>query len=381
MKNQLLEESIFGLSGRYLYCYNHLDGAEWVKRREGGREGGWNLCYAGNVSDSAALSPTHNPRGSQEACCGNFRTWAKVQRTGFLREKIKYFSQEENWCQRTYLCTFQLPCIVEMFVNQDVANRKSWLAYSVMDCEQHEISNHQRIHRKFLISFSNEHSWTPVHTLPLPRLLVFRTLTKLLISSIKYPVWIVQCVSEDIRQLKPEFSPLKFRSNVRIDRKALQRNVPRICGFNGFNCCVHRGIASIHWFLVSRQVASRQWVCFNILWQVSISKAFYKVEVELCKAAQLHVFILGMQYLYLGALKCAIGYGCAAYVLVTTYRTWCTNKAVCIPGRIKCQPRHGIEYLCSLSTYRTWVETDSSWHYTNTAGRLSPLSPKDTLPR
>ena len=44
------------------------------------------------------------------------------------------------------------------------------------------------------------------------------------------------------------------------------------------------------------QVASQLWVCVNILQRVSISKAFYRVAVELC------VFILGTQYLYLGVL-------------------------------------------------------------------------------
>ncbi len=40
--------------------------------------------------------------------------------------------------------------------------------------------------------------------------------------------------------------------------------------------------------------------CVNILWWVSISKTFYRVALG--EAAQLYVFILGMQYLYLGVL-------------------------------------------------------------------------------
>ena len=56
--------------------------------------------------------------------------------------------------------------------------------------------------------------------------------------------------------------------------------------------------------------------CINILWQVSISKAFYRVTAELGKATQLCVFILGVQYLYLGVLKHVFGYGCVVYVLI-----------------------------------------------------------------
>ncbi len=41
-------------------------------------------------------------------------------------------------------------------------------------------------------------------------------------------------------------------------------------------------------------VASLWWVCGNILWQVRVTKAFYRAAVELCQAAQLYVFILGM---------------------------------------------------------------------------------------
>ncbi len=58
----------------------------------------------------------------------------------------------------------------------------------------------------------------------------------------------------------------------------------------------------------------------NILWWVSISKAFYKVAVELCQAVQLCVFILGMRYLNLGVLKRVFGYGCAVCTLVIRVR-------------------------------------------------------------
>ncbi len=56
----------------------------------------------------------------------------------------------------------------------------------------------------------------------------------------------------------------------------------------------------------------------NILWWVSVSKAFYRVVAKLGEAAQLCVFILGMQYFYLGVLKGVFRYGCAVFVLVTS---------------------------------------------------------------
>ena len=43
----------------------------------------------------------------------------------------------------------------------------------------------------------------------------------------------------------------------------------------------------------------------------------YRAAVEPGQAAQLGVFVLGMQYLYLCVLMCVFGYGCAVYVLVT----------------------------------------------------------------
>ena len=64
------------------------------------------------------------------------------------------------------------------------------------------------------------------------------------------------------------------------------------------------------------QVASWQWVCVNILWLVSVSKAFYKAAAELCKAAQLWVFILGMWYLGLGVLRHVFGVRYVVYVLI-----------------------------------------------------------------
>ncbi len=55
----------------------------------------------------------------------------------------------------------------------------------------------------------------------------------------------------------------------------------------------------------------------NILWRVSISKAFYRVAVELDEATQLCVFILGMWYLYLGVLMRVFWVRYAVFVLVT----------------------------------------------------------------
>ena len=61
-------------------------------------------------------------------------------------------------------------------------------------------------------------------------------------------------------------------------------------------------------------------MCVNVLWCVSIRKAIYKVVAEFCKAAQLSVFILGMQYLGLGVLKHVFGVQYAVYVLVKRKR-------------------------------------------------------------
>ena len=56
----------------------------------------------------------------------------------------------------------------------------------------------------------------------------------------------------------------------------------------------------------------------NKLWRVSFSKAFYRVAVELCEAAQLCMFILGKGYLGLGVLRHVFGVRYAVYVLVTS---------------------------------------------------------------
>ena len=61
-------------------------------------------------------------------------------------------------------------------------------------------------------------------------------------------------------------------------------------GSNSCPSCIHSE-ASVEF--LRAQVASQLWVCVNILWLVSISKAFYKVVAELSKVAQLCVFILG----------------------------------------------------------------------------------------
>ena len=46
----------------------------------------------------------------------------------------------------------------------------------------------------------------------------------------------------------------------------------------------------------------------------------YKVAAELCKAAQLYVFILGRRYLGLGVLRLVFGVRYAVSVLVTHHR-------------------------------------------------------------
>ena len=50
---------------------------------------------------------------------------------------------------------------------------------------------------------------------------------------------------------------------------------------------------------------------------LTVARHLYRVAVELGKAAQLCVFILGRQYLYLGVLSNVFGYGCAVFVLVS----------------------------------------------------------------
>ncbi len=60
-------------------------------------------------------------------------------------------------------------------------------------------------------------------------------------------------------------------------------------------------------------------MCVNILWWVSVSKAFYRVTAvaaEVCQAAQLCVFILGTGYLSLGVLRPVFGVRYAVNVLV-----------------------------------------------------------------
>ena len=76
------------------------------------------------------------------------------------------------------------------------------------------------------------------------------------------------------------------------------------------------------------QVASQSWVRGNILLEASSRKAFYGVAVELGKAAQLCVFILGMGYLSLGVLRCVFGVRYAVYVLII----WLRNCNISEPG-------------------------------------------------
>ncbi len=64
-------------------------------------------------------------------------------------------------------------------------------------------------------------------------------------------------------------------------------------------------------------------MCVNIVWWASISNTFYSVAAELCEAAQLCVFILGTQYLYLGVLIPVFRVRYAVYVLVIDLHTAC----------------------------------------------------------
>ena len=59
-------------------------------------------------------------------------------------------------------------------------------------------------------------------------------------------------------------------------------------------------------------------MCVNILWRVSISKAFYRIAAQPGKTAQLLVFILGMQYLYLDVLMRVFMVRYVVYILVKT---------------------------------------------------------------
>ena len=54
----------------------------------------------------------------------------------------------------------------------------------------------------------------------------------------------------------------------------------------------------------------------NNSWQVAIARHLYKATVELGEAAQLCVFIICMQHLYLRVLMCVFGYGFVVSVLV-----------------------------------------------------------------
>ena len=74
----------------------------------------------------------------------------------------------------------------------------------------------------------------------------------------------------------------------------------------------------------------------NKLWQVSLSKAFYKVATELREAAQLYVFIWGTLYLNLGVLKHVFRVRCAVYVLVTgtEQRFFTVMKLLCSLSKI-----------------------------------------------
>ena len=65
-----------------------------------------------------------------------------------------------------------------------------------------------------------------------------------------------------------------------------------ICHFTFLKAHPHQITSFVEFFRA--QVASHgSEMCVNILWWVSISKAFYRVAVELCEAAQLCMFILG----------------------------------------------------------------------------------------
>ncbi len=58
-------------------------------------------------------------------------------------------------------------------------------------------------------------------------------------------------------------------------------------------------------------------VCINIFWWAKYSKAFYRAAAELCEAAQLCMFILGMGYHGLGVLRCVFGVRYVVAVLVS----------------------------------------------------------------
>ncbi len=68
---------------------------------------------------------------------------------------------------------------------------------------------------------------------------------------------------------------------------------------------------------VLKGAGSQSVMSVNILWGVSISEAFYKVAAKRGQAAQLCVFILGTQYLYLGVLMHVFMFRYVVYVLVS----------------------------------------------------------------
>ncbi len=72
-------------------------------------------------------------------------------------------------------------------------------------------------------------------------------------------------------------------------------------------------------------------VCVNILWWVASARHLYRVAAEPGEAAQLCVFILDIQYLYLGVLKPAFGYRCVVCVLVTKQLLFVLSH--CVPPR------------------------------------------------
>ena len=73
-----------------------------------------------------------------------------------------------------------------------------------------------------------------------------------------------------------------------------------------------KNLRSVEFFMARQSVVS---ACQHTP-TCSISKAFFRAAAEPGKAAQLCVFILGTQHLYLRVLMCVFGYGCAVYVLV-----------------------------------------------------------------
>ncbi len=86
------------------------------------------------------------------------------------------------------------------------------------------------------------------------------------------------------------------------------------------------------------------------------------------EAAQLCVFVLGMQYLYLGVLKCVFGYGYAEYVLVSTWSGIC-----CVLQQFPHNECHSGEWIhsefnafgvrCAL-----WLISHSSLHCADLSG-------------